>query len=71
MSLLGNVRLRFSLFECTLDAIPVRVFVVKFFEETRLLPTFFETAALMNLAILPGVVLESFFKNVKEIPKFY
>ena len=71
MSLLGNLRLRFSLFECTLDAIPVRVFVLKFFEETRLLPTFFETAALKNLPILPGVVLESFLKNVREIPKFY
>ena len=49
----------------------MRVFVLKFFEETRLLPTFFETAALKNLPILPGVVLESFLKNVREIPKFY
>ena len=71
MSLLGNLRLRFSSFECTLDAIPVRVFVLKFFEDTRLLPTFFETGDLKNLSVLPGVLLESFFKKVKKILKFY
>ena len=71
MSLLGNLRLRFSSFECTLHAIPVRVFVLKFFEDTRLLPTFFETGDLKNLSVLPGVLLESFFKKVKKILKFY
>ena len=71
MSLLGNLRLRFSSFECTLDAIPVRVFVLKFFEDTRLLPTLFETGDVKNLSVLPGVLLESFFKKVKKILKFY
>ena len=71
MSLLGNLRLRFFSFECTLDAVTVRVFVLKFFEDTKLLPTFFETGVLKNLSILPGVLLESFFKKVKEILKFY
>ena len=49
----------------------MRVFVLKFFEDTKLLPTFFETGVLKNLSILPGVLLESFFKKVKEILKFY
>ena len=71
MSLLGNLRQRFSSFECTLDAIPVRVFVLKFFEDTRLLPTFFETGDLKNLSVLPGILLESFYKKVKKILKFY